>query len=149
MKLNNQPKVYAQGMIQIDQSERIVGQWYSYNKGKAWSKYDPEVEALVAEVHRRREREYLYACYIYYHYKGDEVIESPLSDSDFDCLQNTLDLSRDNWSEYFRGKIGNIKKGFMKAEAFMITFTDEEKQAAIKWAKGVSNGLSKGLSNKE
>jgi hypothetical protein len=130
--------VYATGMVKIKPSQRIVGEWYSYNRGKSWSRYDPVVEQMIIDSRLEREKIYLYACYLYYHAKdadnGGKFIESPLPDDEFDILQNSLDIGRANWSEYFKAKIGDVKPGFMKAEAFMITFTDEEKKAALEWA---------------
>lgn len=138
--------------MNLSNNEKIPGNWYPSDDGKGYSRYDPEHEAWLRAHRDEMERQYVYACYLYYHCG----IESPLDDSEFDHIQVALEHQPQYWSNWFQTKMlesgltkAALSKGHMKGLAHCIHFTEEEKQAAIKWAKGESNGLSKGLPEEE
>jgi hypothetical protein len=135
-------------------TEKIVGQWYPSEDGKGYTRHDPERDAAIAARRAESERLYIYACYLYYH--GPEGIDSPLEDSEFDRIQVALEHTSQHWTDWFRDKMlasgltpQALNKGQMKVLAHAIHYTNEEKQAALKWAKGDSNGLSERLSDEE
>jgi len=134
--------------------EKIPGEWYPSEDGKGYSCYDPKHEAWLRQHRDDNERQYIYACYLYYH--GPENLDSPLEDAEFDHIQVALEHEPQHWSDWFQAKMlesgltkSALKKRQMKALAHAIHFTEEEKQAAIQWAKGESNGLSERLPDEE
>lgn len=81
------------------------------------------------EVIHEFEREYVFACYLYYH--GPTDAESPLTDHEFDCRQGFLEYWWNHASPQFRAR---TTRGQLKTDAHALVLTDEEKRGAFEWA---------------
>lgn len=86
-------------------------------------------------VIRQFEREYILACFLYYH--GPFDIESPLADREFDQHQGFLQYWWDHTSPEFKAR---THKGTLKTDAHSLVFSDAEKIDAIAWAQHEGKG---------
>lgn len=107
---------------------RIPGQWY--RRGKAYYRFDPEAEQLIADHYKNLEEKYIMACFLYYHAPVDKHFESPLPDEEFDQIQESLQVSTEYLTDYFKSKT-DIND--LKGSGHAMKFTDEEKQKARDW----------------
>jgi hypothetical protein len=75
---------------------------------------------------------YVCACWVYYHALGD--VESPLTDAEFDQLQETLAKRWQETPQWFKARCPDPKT--LKTDAHSIKLSDDEKSAALAWANG-------------
>lgn len=71
---------------------------------------------------------YLWASHLYYVGAG-----SPVSDDDHDATERMLELSRSEWSDYFKSHLAEPSRP-LKTQAHAIRLSEEEIDNAHLWA---------------